>query len=71
VDTVAPGFVLWDAYASQRLLKGLSAFAAIENLTDNQDPNTGMVSAAGALLPIYRPDAGRTVRVGVRWAWTK
>jgi outer membrane receptor for ferrienterochelin and colicins len=71
VDTVAPGFVLWDAYASQRLLKGLSAFAAIENLTDNQDPNTGLVTATGSPLPIYRPDAGRAVRVGVRWDWTR
>jgi outer membrane receptor for ferrienterochelin and colicins len=70
-DTVAPGFAIWDAYMSQRLVRSLTLFAAIDNLADNQDPNTGRVSAAGAPLAIYRPDAGRTARFGVRWSWSK
>jgi outer membrane receptor for ferrienterochelin and colicins len=71
VDTVAPGFVLWDAYASQRMVGGLSGFVALDNLTDDQDPNTGVLTAAGTPAPIYRPEAGRTVRFGLRWAWSK
>lgn len=71
VDTIAPGFTLWDAYVSQRLAAGLSAFAAVDNLTDNQDPDTGRLTATGTPAPIYRPEAGRTVRFGVRWAWSK
>jgi outer membrane receptor for ferrienterochelin and colicins len=71
VDTVAPGFVLWDTYVSQRLAGGLTAFAAVDNLTDNQDPNTGVVTHTGTPAAVYRPEIGRTVRVGVRWSWTK
>ena len=71
VDTVAPGFVLWDAYASQRIVGGLMAFAAVDNVTDNQDPNTGVIAPSGAPAPIYRPEVGRTMRFGVRWAWSK
>jgi len=70
-DTMAPGYTLWDVYASQRLLPGLSAFAAIDNLADNQDPNTGLLSATGTPLAIYRPEVGRTVRFGLRWSWAK
>ena len=71
VDTIAPGFTLWDAYVSQRLHRGLMAFAAIDNITDNQDPNTGVTTASGAPAAIYRPEAGRTARFGVRWEWSK
>jgi outer membrane receptor for ferrienterochelin and colicins len=71
VETVAPGFVLWDVYAAQRLLTHLTAFGAIDNVTDNQDPNTGLFTPTGAPAPIYRPEVGRTIRVGVRWAWSK
>lgn len=70
-DTFAPGYALWDLYASQRILRGLNAFAAVDNLADNQDPNIGQLSATGAPLAIYRPDAGRTVRFGIRWSWAK
>jgi outer membrane receptor for ferrienterochelin and colicins len=69
VDTVAPGFTLWDVSASQRIVRGLSAFLSIENLTDNQDPNTGITTATGAPAAIYRPEIGRTARFGVRWSW--
>lgn len=70
-DTVAPGFAVWDAYVSQRIVDAISIFAAVDNLADAQDPNLGRVSATGAPLSIYRPDAGRTARFGVRWSWSK
>jgi outer membrane receptor for ferrienterochelin and colicins len=70
-DTVAPGFTLWDISATQRLVRGLVGFAAVDNLTDNQDPNTGVTTAAGLPATIYRPEIGRTLRIGVRWAWSK
>ncbi|MBY0497578.1 MAG: TonB-dependent receptor [Cyanobacteria bacterium] len=70
-DTYAPGYSLWDAYLSQRVIRGLNVFAALDNLAGSQDPNLGRSSATGAPLPIYRPDAGRTVRAGARWSWAK
>jgi len=69
-DTVAPKFALWDAFVSQRLTRGLSAFLTIDNLADSQDPNTGVLLATGAPAPIYRPEAGRTARVGVQWSFS-
>jgi outer membrane receptor for ferrienterochelin and colicins len=71
VDTLAPGYALWDVYASQRVIRGISVFAAVDNVTDGQDPNLGKLSATGAPLAIYRPDAGRTARFGLRWSWSK
>jgi outer membrane receptor for ferrienterochelin and colicins len=70
-DTLAPGYQMWDVFVSQRLRRGVNAFAAVDNIADAQDPNLGQLSATGAPLAIYRPDVGRTVRVGVRWAWAK
>jgi outer membrane receptor for ferrienterochelin and colicins len=70
-DTLAPGYGVWDLFVSQRILHGVNAFAAIDNVADAQDPNLGRLSSTGAPLAIYRPDAGRTVRFGVRWAWAK
>jgi outer membrane receptor for ferrienterochelin and colicins len=70
-DTVAPGFSVWDAYVSQRVGRGLTAFAAVDNLADNQDPNTGVVTPAGTPAAIYRPEIGRTFRVGVNWNWSR
>ena len=69
-DTVAPRFALWDVFVSQRLTHGLSAFVAIDNLADSQDPNTGVFLPSGAVAPIYRPDAGRTARAGVQWSFS-
>jgi outer membrane receptor for ferrienterochelin and colicins len=68
-DTMAPRFALWDAFVSQRLVKGLSAFVTVDNLTDSQDPNTGVLLPTGAPAAIFRPEAGRTVRVGVQWSF--
>ena len=64
--TVAPGFALWDAYLAKRIVNGVELFGAIDNLTDNQDPNTGVLLPNGTPAPIYRPEYGRTVRVGFR-----
>ena len=69
-DTIAPRCALWDAFVSQRIARGLSAFLTIDNLADNQDPNTGVLLPTGAPAPIYRPEAGRTARVGVQWSFT-
>jgi outer membrane receptor for ferrienterochelin and colicin len=71
VDTLAPGYSLWDLYASQRVVRGLSLFAAVDNVADSQDPNIGGLSATGTPLSIYRPDVGRTARFGLRWSWSK
>jgi outer membrane receptor for ferrienterochelin and colicins len=70
-DTTAPGFDLWDVFVSQRVVRGINAFVAVDNLFDNQDPNTGVLTAAGSPASIYRPEAGRTARFGVRWVWTR
>jgi outer membrane receptor for ferrienterochelin and colicins len=70
-DTIAPGYGLWDVFASQRVIRGFSVYGAVDNITDEQDPNLGKLSPTGTPLAIYRPDAGRTVRGGVRWSWAK
>jgi outer membrane receptor for ferrienterochelin and colicins len=69
-DTVAPRFALWDAFVSQRIARGLSAYLTVDNLADSQDPNTGVLTTTGAPAPIYRPEAGRTARVGVQWSFS-
>jgi outer membrane receptor for ferrienterochelin and colicins len=61
INTYAPGFQLWDLYGSKKLPGGAEVYGSIDNLFDSQDPNTG---TAGS---IFRPDAGRTFRVGMRW----
>ncbi|OFV90542.1 MAG: hypothetical protein A3H95_13600 [Acidobacteria bacterium RIFCSPLOWO2_02_FULL_64_15] len=71
VETRAPRFALWDVTVSKSLVRGAEAFGAIDNLTDSQDPNTGLTTPTGGALPIYRPEIGRTVRVGLRWSWTR
>lgn len=69
-DTIAPRFALWDAFISQRVAPGLSAFLTIDNLANSQDPNTGVLLPTGAPAAIYRPEAGRTARVGVQWSFS-
>lgn len=71
VDTFAPGYAVVDAFASQRIVRGVNAFVAVDNLADSRDPNIGRVSASGAPLAIYRPEVGRTIRGGIRWSWAK
>lgn len=69
-DTTSPRFALWDIFATQRIGHGLSAFINVDNVTDSQDPGTGVLLPDGTPAPIYRPDAGRTVRAGVTWSFT-
>jgi outer membrane receptor protein involved in Fe transport len=69
-DTIAPRFALWDAFVSQQIGRGLSAFVTVDNLANSQDPNTGVLLPTGAPAAIYRPDVGRTARVGVRWSFS-
>ena len=59
----APAFAVWDAIAAYTLRSGVELFTAVDNMLDSQDPNTGTSDA------IFRPDIGRTWRVGARWTW--
>jgi outer membrane receptor for ferrienterochelin and colicins len=68
-DTVAPDFAIWDVFATQRLAGGLSALINVDNVADSQDPATGVLRPDGTPAPIYRPEAGRTIRVGVQWSF--
>jgi outer membrane receptor for ferrienterochelin and colicins len=69
-DTIAPRFATWDVFVNQRLGRGLSAFLNMDNVTDSQDPNTGVLLPSGAPAPLYRPDAGRTARIGLQWSFS-
>jgi len=69
-DTIASRFAMWDAFASQRLGRGVSAFLTIDNLANSQDENTGVMLPSRTPAPIYRPEAGRTARVGVAWSFS-
>lgn len=60
-ETVAPSFQLWDVYAAKRLKKGFEVYGTVENLFNNRDQNSGTA------LPIYRPEAGRAFKLGIRW----
>jgi outer membrane receptor for ferrienterochelin and colicins len=71
VETRAPKFALWDLSVSKPLVGGAELFGAVENLANSQDPSTGMLSATGGALPIYRPEIGRTWRGGMKWSWAK
>jgi outer membrane receptor for ferrienterochelin and colicins len=68
-DTRASGFSLWDAYLAQRLLRGIEAYAAVDNLANSKDANVGLLDAKGLPLPIARAEAGRSIRLGLRWGW--
>lgn len=75
VDTTTPGYAIWDFYAAKRIYRNerndLEIFGSVDNFTDNQDPNTGRFSGTGAPLPIYRPEAGRSFRIGLRYSFAK
>jgi outer membrane receptor for ferrienterochelin and colicins len=62
VETIAAPFQLWDLYGAKSLPKGFEVFAAMDNMFDSKDPNSGTNQA------IFRPEAGRTFRLGVRWS---
>lgn len=67
-DVVGAQFALWDLYVAKPIAAGFEGYGAVDNLTNSQDPNTGVIGANGAPAAIYRPEIGRTVRFGVRWA---
>ena len=60
-ETIAAPFQLWDIYGAKKLPKGFELFGTVDNLFHSKDINSGTA------LPIYRPEAGRTFRIGVRW----
>ena len=60
-------FALWDLYVAKPIARGFECYGAVDNFTNSQDPNTGVLGASGAPAAIYRPEIGRTVRFGVRW----
>jgi outer membrane receptor protein involved in Fe transport len=68
---IPPGFSLWDFYAAKRIYRGMEFFGAVDNFTDSRDLNVGKLAANGTPLPIYRPELGRTFRVGLRWTWAQ
>jgi len=65
-DVNVPGFVLWDVYGAKALRERFEVYGTIENLFDNQDPNVGKLDASNRPLAIYRNDAGRMFRIGLR-----
>ncbi|MEP6903838.1 MAG: TonB-dependent receptor [Actinomycetota bacterium] len=71
VPAVAPAFQLWDIYAAKSVQKRFEVYGTIENLFDNQDKNAGKFDTQGLPLPIYRNDAGRSFRVGLRFNFSK
>ena len=70
-DTRAPRFAVWDAYVSRAFGRTLTAFAAVNNRSNSKDPNTGATLPNGNAAAIYRPEVGRTLRVGLRLNWTR
>ncbi len=74
-DTIAPRFTLFDFYAAQRFFRNernrAEVFFAVDNLLDNRDPNANRFDAQGRPEAIYRLDAGRTFRVGLRYSFAK
>ncbi len=70
-ETIGRYFALWDIYASKKLKKGFEVFGAIDNFLDSRDPNTNKLNPQGAPEPIYRPEAGRTYRIGFKFTFDK
>jgi outer membrane receptor for ferrienterochelin and colicins len=64
-ETIALPFRLWDIYGAKKLPKGFEVYATVDNLFNSKDPNSGTA------LPIYRPEAGRAFRLGIRWSLDK
>lgn len=70
-DVIPPGFALWDFYGAKQLYSGFELFGAVDNLADSRDPNLNKLAANGTPLAIYRPELGRTFRVGLRFNWAR
>lgn len=70
-ETIGESFQLWDAFVSQRVVRNLAVFVAVDNIADNQDPNAGVILPDGSPASILRSEVGRTARFGIRWNWSK
>ena len=55
-------YQIWDWYLAKPVRSGVEMYIAVDNLFDSTDPNL-----AGAQPTFFRPDPGRTLRVGMRW----
>ena len=71
VYTISPKFQIRDLYAPKSVPKRLEVYGSIDNLFDNQDPNTGVVNTSNSPLPLYRAEIGRSFRVRFRWTFGK
>lgn len=72
IEAISPGFQIWDLYGSKSLYKRLEVYGSLDNLFDNQDPNTGRFAANGITpLPLLRAEIGRSFRIGLRWTFGK
>ncbi len=69
-DTIAPKFALWDTSVSKSIAKAVTLFAAVYNLGNSRDPNSGTLLPGGTAAPIYRPEIGRSFRLGLRFVLT-
>lgn len=69
-ETAAPAFQIWDFYAAKSLPKRFEIYGSVDNLFDNQDPNTGRTAANGITpLALNRAEIGRSFRLGMRWTF--
>lgn len=66
-DTLSPRFAIWDFYAAKQLPRGIEMFGVIDNLANSLDPAVANAGPGGPTGAIYRPEVGRTFRVGMRW----
>lgn len=71
VETIAPKFQIWDFYGAKSLPKNFEIYGSLDNLFDNQDPNTGLSSSTNQPLPLYRAEIGRSFRIGLRFIFGK
>jgi outer membrane receptor for ferrienterochelin and colicins len=61
-----------DVYAAKSLTNGFEVFGTVENLFNVKDRNVGRFDAVtNEPLPIYRPDAGRMFRLGIRYSFSR
>lgn len=70
IDTVAPRFAFWDTYAAKTISKNVEVFGALDNLFNSRDRNLGKLPG-GTPAAIYRPEVGRTFRIGMRFTFNK
>jgi outer membrane receptor for ferrienterochelin and colicins len=61
----ASAFQLWDLYGAKSIAHGFQIYASIDNIFNSKDPNSGISDE------IFRPEAGRTFRIGMHWNFDK